>query len=148
VETQAQTGIQPIKINKMKKFLFLIAILFSLTSYSQSVQTTYPTSGHTYYEFDPSHVRTAFTAILDQTAYAVVFSVDPIGTTKVLKGKNNNYWAGVAFPSGANSTLTYYSLTGILDGIAEGEHTLRVDVYGKNFRDLTDSREITFFIEY
>jgi hypothetical protein len=128
----------------MKKYLLIIALLFSLSSYSQTVQLTYPSNGHTYYELDPSHVRISFSAYLDQTAYAVVFSVDPVGKTKVLNGKNNNVWAGVAFPS----SRANYELTGILDGIAEGEHTLRIDVYGKNFRDLTDSQEITFYIEY
>lgn len=128
----------------MKKLLFGIFILISTASFSQNIVSTNPTDGHTYYEFDPSHVRIAVNATLDQTAYAVVFSVDPIGKTKVLKGKNNNYWAGVAFPSSASN----YELTAILDGIEPGEHTLRIDVYGTSFRDLTDTQEITFYISY
>jgi hypothetical protein len=131
----------------MKQLLLLFAIIFSFVASSQTIQFIRPTAGQMVYE-DPFYARVPVSALLDQTAYAVVFSVDPIGKTKVLNGKNNNYWAGVAFPSSLNSTLTLYELTAILDGISEGEHTLRVDVYGKNFRDLTDSQEITFYIEY
>lgn len=129
----------------MKKLFFVIALLFSVTAFSQSITTITPTNGQSIYEPDNTFVRIPVSATLDATAYAVVFSVDPIGKTKVLKGKNQNLWGGVAFPS-SNGNYMFYELTSILDGIEEGEHTLRVDVYGKNFRDLVDTQEVTFYI--
>jgi hypothetical protein len=123
----------------MKKLITFLLIAISFTSFGQTIIATTPTDGGVVTLTNSLYVS----ATLDQTAYAVVFSIDPSGKTKVLNGKNKNLWAGVAFPSSRGNYM-YYELTSILNGITPGEHTLRIDVYGANFRDLTDTREITF----
>jgi hypothetical protein len=128
----------------MKKFLvLLISVLTFSFAKAQSINSISP-SGETITFLDNSYVRISVSATLDKKAFAVVFSVDPIGATKLQRGKNNNAWAGVAFPSG-NGDLKFYELTAILDGIEPGEHTLRVDVYSDS-KTLVDSRETTFTI--
>lgn len=123
----------------MKKLFLLLLVLVSVASFSQTVQTVTPNDGDIISAIDLLHV----TATLDKTAYAVVFSIDPVGPSKVLKGKNKNLAAGVAYPS-SRGDFKFYEWTA--SGLTPGEHTLRVDVYGTSFKDLTDSREITFYV--
>lgn len=123
----------------MKNLFFVIAILFSLNSFSQTVQTVTPGDGDQISAIGLMQV----TATLDETAYAVVFSLNPVGKTKVLKGKNKNFGSGIGWPS-SNGDFKFYEWTA--ENIVPGEYTLRVDVYGTSFRDLTDSREVTFYV--
>lgn len=125
----------------MKKLLFGILILISTASFSQTILTVTPADGSTISVSD----RIPVSATLDKTAYAVVFSVDPVGETKVLKGKNKNSGAAVTFPS-SDGDYKKFSITVILNTeLAPGAHTLRIDVYGIGFKDLVDTQEITFY---
>lgn len=130
----------------MKKLIVLLLIAFSfMGANSQSITSILPSYGTVIEQLDSSDVRVEFKTTLDASAYMVVFSVDPIGKTKVLKGKNNNFFAGLASWDWEPFS---WKLPVSLDGISEGPHTLRVDVYGTSFRDLVDSQEIEFTIKY
>jgi hypothetical protein len=128
------------------KNLIILSFLV-LASFIVKAQTITSITPNGEQEISIFNNRIPVSATLDQTAYAVGFAIDPVGPTKVLKGKNNNAGAAVTFPS-SRGDYKYYEITIILNcELAPGEHTLRVDVYGANFRDLVDSREVTFTVQ-
>lgn len=133
----------------MKKIIFLLLIAFSFIGANAQSITSIRPNGETIQQLDASHVRIGVSATLDQTAYAVVFSIDPIGQTKVLQGKNNNAGAAVTFPS-SRGDYKLFEIVIIANKVLDPTipHRLRVDVYGTSFRDLVDSQETTFTIKY
>lgn len=133
----------------MKNLIALLFLFAFVGAKAQSIVSVIPTDGTVITEWDNTDVRIQVSATVDvPNLYAAVFSVDPIGKTKVLNGKNDNKGAAVTFPSSNGDYKKFEIIIKLASGIKEGEHTLRVDLYGKNFRDLVDSREITFSIKY
>lgn len=132
----------------MKNLILLIVSILTLSANAQNIVEVLPKDMAVIEFPDDSHVRVGVKATIDQKVFAVVFSVDPDGVQKILKGKNKNYWAGVTFWDQKNAQgQSVYELTSILDGIREGTHTLRVDVFSDK-NTIVATQEITFAINY
>lgn len=139
-----------LKNKTMKKILFFLLIVIGFSANSQSITSILPSGGQLITMWDKSDIRIPVSATVDiPNAYAVVFSIDPIGKTKVLQGKNNNAGAAVTFPS-SRGDYKLFEIVIIANKVLDPTipHRLRVDVYGTSFRDLVDSQETTFTIKY
>lgn len=110
---------------------------------TQSIISTSPVEGQNYSSL---YTRIPVKAITATDAYAVVFSIDPVGPVKLLQGRNDVLWAGVTFWDQKNSeNQSVWELTAIVDGIKPGTHKYRVDVYS-NKRTIVATRETTFTV--
>ena len=124
-------------------FLFIAVLTFSFAN-SQSIVSVSPEDGQVYsrlYKVIPVKV-----IVSGAKPRAVVFSIDPQGTIKVLRGKNksfDDYYTEWSFNEYEENGVMHYVYEGTLsvEGIKLGDHTVRVDVHYPALNKIIESKE-------
>ena len=102
------------------------------------ITSVYPADGATISSGNTSMVVKA-TATDDQSIFQVIFQIDPVGATYPAPDKRN-----VAFWQAVDFYKTSYEFTPSIQGLASGEHILRVTAYDRARNAAV--REVRFFI--